>query len=303
MVSPLDAVAATGEQASWYLEGQLSVSLNDLVVGSSRRALLLDPDGLLVSPLAVQRSSDEEYLLLSPPGTYDSVKSRLERFRLRTKVNFELAFGGGISLYTFGDSSGASQAGNLVVEKIPYVASLDDLGTTQRPLREFVFRGQATEVQDLLSDFLASSNPELNRIIAGEPAWGREIRAGMNPTELGPVYIKARTDFNKGCYTGQELIERVDSRGYNTPKRFSCFIIFGQGESMDNESIVVTETGKTVATITSVQQVPRGNFSVGMGFIHRIGGEFRDEISFGNRTLAVVEPGRLLERLLELGSK
>lgn len=58
---------------------------------------------------------------------------------------------------------------------------------------------------------------EAQRVAAGWPAMGREIVPGeVIPAETGIVPVTV--DFRKGCYPGQELVERMDSRGARPPR-------------------------------------------------------------------------------------
>src|SRR4029453_7057720 len=59
---------------------------------------------------------------------------------------------------------------------------------------------------------------ETARVEAGWPAMGTEIVPGERiPAEVavGPVSV----NFTKGCYPGQELVERMDSRGSQAPRQ------------------------------------------------------------------------------------
>lgn len=55
-----------------------------------------------------------------------------------------------------------------------------------------------------------SSLYELLRIEAGMPGAGHEIMETFLPLEVG---LRPAISFSKGCYTGQEIIARMDSRG------------------------------------------------------------------------------------------
>jgi folate-binding protein YgfZ len=58
---------------------------------------------------------------------------------------------------------------------------------------------------------------EACRIASGVPAMGTELTDKTIAAEAGLV---GRTvDFDKGCYTGQELVARIDSRGSNVARR------------------------------------------------------------------------------------
>ncbi len=58
---------------------------------------------------------------------------------------------------------------------------------------------------------------EAARIAAGWPRMGSEIVPGETiPAVTGVVPVSV--NFTKGCYPGQELVERMDSRGADAPK-------------------------------------------------------------------------------------
>jgi tRNA-modifying protein YgfZ len=62
------------------------------------------------------------------------------------------------------------------------------------------------------------------RVAAGWPAMGTEIVPGERiPAEVGVVPVAV--DFTKGCYPGQELIERMDSRGSQAPRQLRIVTI------------------------------------------------------------------------------
>ena len=54
------------------------------------------------------------------------------------------------------------------------------------------------------------------RIASGWPSMGKEITGKELATELGVVDIAV--NFGKGCYPGQELVERMDSRQATSPR-------------------------------------------------------------------------------------
>lgn len=63
-----------------------------------------------------------------------------------------------------------------------------------------------------------TTDHEVARVAAGWPAMGREIVPGeVIPAETG--IVDATVNFRKGCYPGQELVERMDSRGATAPRQ------------------------------------------------------------------------------------
>jgi tRNA-modifying protein YgfZ len=68
---------------------------------------------------------------------------------------------------------------------------------------------------------------EALRIDAGIPAMGAELTADTIPGEAGAEVIARSVSFTKGCYTGQELVARIDSRGGRTPRRLAHVVVDG----------------------------------------------------------------------------
>jgi folate-binding protein YgfZ len=54
------------------------------------------------------------------------------------------------------------------------------------------------------------------RILAGWPS-SKEFSSRLTPHAFGSQFVQSVVDFTKGCYTGQELVGRLDARGGNTP--------------------------------------------------------------------------------------
>ena len=55
------------------------------------------------------------------------------------------------------------------------------------------------------------------------PVMGRELDERTIPAEAGVV--DRSVSFTKGCYTGQELVARIDSRGGNVPRRLRGIVV------------------------------------------------------------------------------
>jgi tRNA-modifying protein YgfZ len=58
---------------------------------------------------------------------------------------------------------------------------------------------------------------EACRIASGIPAMGTELTEKTIAAEAG--LVQRTVSFTKGCYTGQELVARIDSRGSNVARR------------------------------------------------------------------------------------
>jgi folate-binding protein YgfZ len=92
-----------------------------------------------------------------------------------------------------------------------------------------------------------SDTDDDGRIAAAWPKMGSEIRPGeMIPAETGLAEVAV--SFTKGCYPGQELVERMDSRGSTAPRHLEVL----ERHSDDAPGTPVLRDGTEIGTITSV---------------------------------------------------
>jgi folate-binding protein YgfZ len=85
------------------------------------------------------------------------------------------------------------------------------------------------------------------RIAAAWPKMGAEIIPGESiPAEAGLDDVAI--SFTKGCYPGQELVERMNSRGSAAPRHLELL----PRRSDDTPGATITHDGAPIGTITSV---------------------------------------------------
>ena len=118
---------------------------------------------------------------------------------------------------------------------------------------------------------------ELQRITSGIPLYGVDIRERDLPQETE----QARAlNFNKGCYIGQEIVERIRSRGA-VHRKFSGFVADPSQAIAAGTKIVAGE--KEIGEITSSATVPfaSGPKNVALGYIRRELGTPGREVKIG----------------------
>lgn len=96
------------------------------------------------------------------------------------------------------------------------------------------------------------------RIRAGRPGVGRELSQEYIPLEAG---LWDEVSFNKGCYTGQEIIARMESRG----KLAKAMVQLELGQMVNSPAPLYVD-GKSIGTLTSSVETPNGE-RVGIGFV------------------------------------
>jgi folate-binding protein YgfZ len=105
---------------------------------------------------------------------------------------------------------------------------------------------------------------DLLRIAAGIPRYGQDIRERDLPQETSQ---ERALHFSKGCYVGQEIVERIRSRGA-VHRKFAGFEVEG---SLPAPGTKVQADGKDVGEIMSVASLPvkGGERRVAIGYIRR----------------------------------
>ena len=88
---------------------------------------------------------------------------------------------------------------------------------------------------------------EEQRIRAGMPRLGAELTGDTIPGEGGQRLIDVSVSFTKGCYTGQELVARIDSRGGNVPRPVRVLV----AQAPLEVGAVVAVDGEDVGRVTS----------------------------------------------------
>lgn len=96
------------------------------------------------------------------------------------------------------------------------------------------------------------------RIRAGRPGIGRELSTDFIPLEAG---LWDEVSFSKGCYTGQEIIARMESRN-----RLAKTIVKLELEQIINAPTKLFIEGKDAGILTSSVTTPDGEH-LGVGFV------------------------------------
>jgi tRNA-modifying protein YgfZ len=216
----LGALRARGRDASAFLQGQLSADVTQLAADRSLLAGYHNPQGRVLALLRLIQAAPGEVLAVLPRELVAVVLARLSTFILRSKV----VLTDDSAHWRFEGLVGAALAAAPRATHLPLIAGgIAPLGDS------FALRLGAGRARWLIatptagaaqqpSAALAGAEPgapELWRrlcIEAGEPqvyaaTSGEFVAQMLNLDAVGAVA------FDKGCYTGQEVIARTHYRG------------------------------------------------------------------------------------------
>ncbi|MEM7340030.1 MAG: hypothetical protein AAF467_15350 [Actinomycetota bacterium] len=238
-----DVLVVSGPDAAEYLQGQISQDVNGLSLGESRATLVLQPQGKVDAYMRITKVADATYWLDVDAGWGEVAQARLERFKLRVDCTIEQQAMPALSVR--GAGSGAGAGPDVLGIDVPPDAVVAAAPWPTHPGYDVLgWSGEAPVSLPVATD----DEFDGLRIRNGVPRMGAELDDATIPAAAGVV--DASVDFTKGCYVGQELVARVDSRGSNTPTRL-WGITMAAGVAVAPGDALVSD-GAEVGTVTSV---------------------------------------------------
>ena len=216
---PFGLLAFSGPDAQEFLQGQLSNDLNDLSAGVLQFSSHNSPKGRMLATLLIWRDGPSSFRALVSADLTETLRKRLSMYVLRSKVSVldlspsHALFGVGGA--PAGDAVRAAlgavpEPGHVLIGESSTIVALPDGRIVIAAPSEF-----AESVRNKLAAAASETTPEYWRWLG--------IRAGV------PVIVAATQDhfvlqaanwdlmggvsFQKGCYTGQEIIARTQYLG------------------------------------------------------------------------------------------
>jgi folate-binding protein YgfZ len=267
-----DVVRVWGPDATTYLQGQCSQDVASLGVGATADALLLSPQGKVEVFMRVTRLGDDEFVLDTDGGFGAVLTARLLRFRLRVKVELEDLAWSCLALRGPGAADGLVTPATLVLPvEWPRFTGLDLLGPDLSVADDTWVDATVVRCGD--------EAWEAARIEAGVPVNGRELVEGTIAAEAG--LVDRTVSFSKGCFTGQELVARLDARGSKVARRLCGLVVEAADQGAEpgaDEGPLRPPVGATVRTVdgheesgqlSSVAWSPRFGATVALATVHR----------------------------------
>lgn len=258
-----DVLIVDGSDAESFLQGQLSQDVAALAPGEVAWSLLLHPDGKLHSTLRVTRAATDRFVCDLEAGMGEAARVRLERFKLRVAVELELRHLAMLAVRgpeapPVPASPATGAAPDLSAPVVVAAVRWGSLGGWDLVARDVVPPGDVT-----VCDAAAL---EAVRIEAGVPAANQELTDGLIPAESG--IVADTVSFTKGCFVGQELVARIDSRGGNTPRRLRGLVL-GDDVLPAPGATLSGADGTPVGRVTSSAYSPLLGAGVALAYVHR----------------------------------
>jgi folate-binding protein YgfZ len=211
-VAHLAVLTVSGKDAAKLLQGQLTCNINDITETKSSLGALCNPKGRAITILLLVKSGDT-FLVILPEELLEPVKKRLQMYILRSDVTL----------------TNSSDQLCLIGLSDPAMPTEPLFGTTQQELITVNFSAtqsrhlviaEADKAIALWSEQVGHQgfepkNPDQWRyidILSGIPWLTTETSEEFIPQMLN-LDLLGGISFNKGCYTGQEIVARTHYLG------------------------------------------------------------------------------------------
>jgi len=268
-----------GDRVRW-LNGMISNNVRDLATGHGVYAFLLNAQGRIQADLyAFQRGGS--LLIDTERSQLEKVLQAFDHYIIADDVEIKDISDQLTALGLTGPGSRkVLERAGIVVPELGYLQFVDarwnDVSITLLHSGEeakdswqvWIAPQHVSALRDTLAKAGArpSGTAALNlfRISRGIPQFRLDIRERDLPQETGQMRALS---FTKGCYLGQEIVERIRSRGA-VHRQFSAFVVEGPLPEMGTK---IQGDGEEAGEITSsaVLPLPGGDRAVVLGYLRR----------------------------------
>jgi folate-binding protein YgfZ len=296
----------TGSDATRWLNGMVTNSIQSLQPGEGNYNFLLNAQGRIQGDCTIYREPGEgeaTFLLETDKSQIDTIQTLLDKFIIMDDVELTLGFHikssqpepsplgiaiigsqashlllhvieGGEAVY-IAPSPGSMTYGRLEGHKVVILTRADDFITTfeiwcdSRRIYKELYR--KLEFDGPLQ--LSPNTLEAHRILSATPKYGVDIRNTETHKDLPQETAQTHAlHFNKGCYLGQEIVERIRSRG-QVHRTFTAFTLAPEGKSAELPTLPApleaTIAGQTrpAGELTSAMRI--GDTIHALGYLRR----------------------------------
>jgi folate-binding protein YgfZ len=308
-IADLGWIRVTGDDRVRWLNGMVTNSIQELAPGRGNYNFLLSAQGRIQGDGFIfaepTDSGDSESILLETALTrIPTLTALLDRFIIMDDVELT-----DISSSRSGMLLAGPQALGIVQGLFPSGSKMAELTLQTVSWRE----GEVTLIHahsPLVPRYELWSDPatiaaltdafqqagalhvsdvavEQLRLLEGTPRYGTDIRDRELPQETAANGAQSRAlHFAKGCYLGQEIVERIRSRG-NVHRTFTAFRLEG---TLPDAGTLLQADSKQVGEITSVAAIPlpTGTVQLALGYIRREALDRRLSVTYPGGTAAPI---------------
>jgi len=265
-------IVVTGEDRARLLHAMTTNHVQQLEPGGGCYAFFLNTQGRILGDVNIL-CRDRDFLLDTEPETHAPLAAHLDHYIIADDVTLEDITERMATIAIEGPRSAeAAAALGLVLPASPGAfggvrdVMIANLSHTGAPGFWLIAPADAKDVLvgDLEAAGVAEADAEAARVVRienGKPRYGEDVTGAHLPQE---TQLLQALHFSKGCYIGQEIVERVRSRGHVNRLLVRLLI---EAETAPARGAVVEAAGKPAGEITSAAFSPALGKTVALGYV------------------------------------
>ena len=295
----------TGPDRVRFLNAIATNDIKSLTEGHGSRGLLLNPQGHILAELECFALADR-FLALSHAMVRERTAEWLEKYIIMDDVTLDDATArtGSVALEGPAAVSLLHSICRLKLDAMPELGHRDAVigAATGRVIRRSHFGEVGVEIVadrealPAIWQTLADAARQVRggpigyaalnalRLEAGIPWFSYDFDDQRIPHEVG--LETSHISFTKGCYTGQEIVERVRSRGHVNRKRVGLQFDGAAAPSPETKLLV---DGKEAGYVTSAAHSPACGRIIGMGYLRHEHTAPGSRVQYEGGTAEVIE--------------
>jgi len=295
----------TGPDRVRYLNAILTNNIKDLQPSQGSIGLLLNPQGRILAEIETQ-ARPESLFCVSYAIIRERLVETLDKFIIMDDVllNDDTRRYGTVSVEGPAAAKVVREVAETELDSVGEIASaevkIDSMpcSVTRKTLGGFpgadilTARENLASIWKLLLEKTKSSGggamgyTALNalRLEQGVPWFGYDFGEKQIPHEAGLEV--SHISYTKGCYTGQEIVERVRSRGQVNRRRVE--LIF-PGSRVPSTGAVLTADDQEVGFVTRASALPSRQMAIGMGYLRKENNAVGNQVEWAGGAAKVVK--------------
>jgi len=214
----LSVLEVNGEGSFDLLQGQITCDVSKVSAKNSELGALCNAKGRIISSFNLCHLEDHSYALIGHKEALLKTEEELKKYspfyEVEIKENTSFSFYG-IDKGTFEDTFNEKvvQTENTIEkEGCRFINYLD-----KKFLLAFCNEDGLTKFKNLFEPIEEMAQWDLDEILCQNAEISKENIGKFTPHELN-YDVNNRIDFEKGCYTGQEVVARMQYRSKNLPR-------------------------------------------------------------------------------------
>lgn len=287
-------ISVTGKDRVRWLHNMVTNNVRDLALNRGAYNFVLNAQGRILGEMYIYNRG-ESFIIDTDHSQVEPLLTAMKRFIIMDKVEMNvapiMAFG------ICGPKAEESLAKAGLVTKDMEFLEIREISPDKLLVRGpenktgwyelWMTMGEGATMTGIgienINEMIGTQALEWWRVVHGIPQYGQDIRDRDLPQETGQTQA---LNFTKGCYIGQEIVERIRSRG-QVHRKFTGFEFEGglpPLRKFDHE-------GRTFAEVTSAVTIPgpAGDKHIGLGYVRRETADAGPQLDLGGHKARIVE--------------